>query len=101
MYSQTCQHLWHGFHAVTMADGRYNTIEDAAIAVDDGVISWVGPYADFTGEAVHKTDLEGGWVTPGLIDCHSHIVFGANRSREFELRLQGPVMKKLPGLAAV
>ncbi|WP_271272794.1 imidazolonepropionase [Aliamphritea hakodatensis] len=89
MSSQTCQHLWHGFHAVTMVDGCYNTIEDAAIAVDDGVISWVGRYADFAGEAAQKTDLEGGWVTPGMIDCHTHIVFGANRSREFELRLQG------------
>ncbi len=89
MYSQRCQHLWHGFHAVTMEEGRYNTVENAAIAVDNGVISWVGRYADFSGVASEYTDLGGGWVTPGLIDCHSHIVFGANRSREFELRLQG------------
>ena len=89
MYNQNCQHLWYGFHAATMQDGRYHAIEDAAIAVDNGVISWVGPYVDFSGLADQRTDLEGGWVTPGLIDCHSHIVFGANRSREFELRLQG------------
>ncbi|WP_261843423.1 imidazolonepropionase [Aliamphritea ceti] len=89
MYNQNCQHLWYGFHAVTMQGGHYNVIEDAAIAVDEGVISWVGSFADFSGQADQGTDLGGGWVTPGLIDCHSHIVFGANRSREFELRLQG------------
>lgn len=82
--------VWRNCHAATMAGGRYSAIERAAILTRDERIEWIGPedalpHAD--GAAVH--DLGGAWVTPGLIDCHTHLVFGGDRSREFEQRLQG------------
>jgi imidazolonepropionase len=73
-----------------MADGRYSAIEDAAIVTSAGLIEWIGPRAELAPvEADRTVDLGGAWVTPGLIDCHTHAVFGGNRSGEFEQRLQG------------
>ncbi|TBU78824.1 imidazolonepropionase [Phytopseudomonas daroniae] len=82
--------LWQHCHVATMAHGVYSIIEDAAIVTCATHIEWIGPRqqlpsADYP--AVH--DLQGAWVTPGLIDCHTHSVFGGNRSGEFEQRLQG------------
>ncbi len=79
--------------AATMADDAsgYGLIEDAGIVIEDGVICWVGPMKDCPAESsklpVH--DLEGRLVTPALIDCHTHIVHGGNRAKEFEMRLEG------------
>ncbi|MBD3666081.1 imidazolonepropionase [Sulfitobacter aestuariivivens] len=79
--------------AATMAEGdvAYGLIEDAAIAVQDGAISWVGPQAHLpaTYHALPRTSLNGRLVTPGLVDCHTHIVHGGNRATEFEMRLKG------------
>jgi len=74
----------------TMQPGAapYGAIENAAMLIEDGRIAWLGP----TGEAPRAeetADLGGRWVLPGLIDCHTHIVHGGNRAREFELRLEG------------
>ncbi|MBJ2178392.1 imidazolonepropionase [Pseudomonas veronii] len=82
--------LWQHCHIATMAHGNYSIIEDAALVTAGSLIEWIGPRsevpaADYT--QVH--DLHGAWVTPGLIDCHTHTVFGGNRSGEFEQRLQG------------
>ena len=85
-----CDSLWFGADLVTLRDGQYNIIEDGAIAVKDGTILWLGPRAhcpDFS--AAKRTDFGGGIVTPGLIDCHTHLVFGGDRSAEFEQRLNG------------
>lgn len=82
--------LWQHCHAATMTEGRYAVIEDAAIVTSAGLIEWIGPRADVPPvEADRVVDLGGAWVTPGLIDCHTHAVFGGNRSGEFEQRLQG------------
>ncbi|MGY4525292.1 imidazolonepropionase [Pseudomonas sp. TE21394] len=82
--------LWQNCHVATMAEGRYSAIENAAIVTRDGLIEWLGPCAELaTVEAERTVDLGGAWVTPGLIDCHTHAVFGGNRSGEFEQRLQG------------
>ncbi|MEH6414090.1 MULTISPECIES: imidazolonepropionase [Pseudomonas] len=82
--------LWQHCHVATMADGRYSAIEDAAIVTSAGLIEWIGPRAELAPvEADRTVDLGGAWVTPGLIDCHTHAVFGGNRSGEFEQRLQG------------
>lgn len=82
--------LWHHCHAATLAGGRYSTIENAAIITRDGLIDWIGPLGDLPHTPIdRRVDLEGAWVTPGLIDCHTHAVFGGNRSAEFEQRLQG------------
>ncbi|MGO3406631.1 imidazolonepropionase [Marinomonas sp.] len=82
--------VWRGAHVATMKEGRYSIIKDAAIGVVDGRIAWLGE-ADLLPkyQAKQEHDLDGGWVTPGLIDCHTHLVFGGNRAGEFEQRLNG------------
>ncbi|MQT30879.1 imidazolonepropionase [Pseudomonas helleri] len=82
--------LWQHCNAATMANGTYSIIEDAAIVTREGFIEWIGPRQQVpAGEYGHTIGLDGAWVTPGLIDCHTHTVFGGNRSGEFEQRLQG------------
>ncbi len=77
----------------TMADpsGGYGLIERGAMVVEDARISWVGAESDLPARYAGATrqDLGGRLVTPGLIDCHTHIVFGGDRAREFEMRLEG------------
>lgn len=82
--------LWHNCQIVTMAEGRYNLIKEASLITGDGKLLWVGEEAGRPDIAVdeHK-DLQGRLVTPGLIDCHTHSVFGGDRSQEFEMRLNG------------
>lgn len=79
--------------AATMAEGAgpYGQVPDAAIAVRQGRIAWVGAAADCPAEFGKATrrDLGGRLVTPALIDPHTHIVHGGNRAREFEMRLNG------------
>ncbi|MDG9968920.1 imidazolonepropionase [Achromobacter mucicolens] len=82
--------VWRHCHAATMADGAYSLIEHAAIVTRAERIEWIGPEAQLPNvDGAHVHDLGGAWVTPGLIDCHTHLVFGGDRSREFEQRLQG------------
>ncbi|MBK4994758.1 imidazolonepropionase [Pseudomonas sp. S37] len=82
--------VWQHCHVATMAEGRYSVIENAAIVTNAGLIEWIGPRAELAPvDAERSVDLGGAWVTPGLIDCHTHAVFGGNRSGEFEQRLQG------------
>lgn len=79
-------------HVATMVEGGppYGAVTDAAVAIADGRIAWVGPRADLPAIDAAQTDrLDGRWVTPGLIDCHTHLVFGGDRSGEFEQRLGG------------
>ena len=71
-------------------DGAYGAIEDGALAIAGGLIDWIGPAAALPrGEARETRSLEGRWITPALIDCHTHLVFGGDRGAEFEARLQG------------
>ena len=80
--------LWQHCHVATMAQGVYSIIEDAAIVTSGAHIEWIGPRGELpSGEYPAVNDLKGAWVTPGLIDCHTHTVFGGNRSDEFEQRL--------------
>ncbi len=82
--------LFTNVHLATMADG-YGEIRDAAVAVKDGRIAWLGPRAEMPPGVLAVTVHDGGgcWLTPGLIDCHTHIVHAGNRSDEFEARLNG------------
>lgn len=73
----------------TMVAGKgYGLIDKGAIGISNGNISWVGKAADAP-EAKEVSAFGGRLITPALIDCHTHIVFGGNRAREFELRLEG------------
>ncbi len=71
----------------TMTDG-YGLIPDGAVVLEGEQITWAGPRAALPRDLA-ATDLGGRLVTPALIDCHSHIVFGGNRAAEFEMRLNG------------
>lgn len=74
----------------TMAEG-YGLIVSASVVVDGARIAWVGPSADLPAAyaGAERHDLQGRLVTPGLIDCHSHVVFAGHRAAEFEMRLNG------------
>lgn len=82
--------LFTNVHLATMVDG-YGEVRDGAIAVRDGRIAWLGPMEQLPadGQAARVHDGAGCWLTPGLIDCHTHIVHAGNRSDEFEARLNG------------
>ena len=81
-----------------MAEGQgpYGAIDDGAILIRDGDIAFAGPRADLPDhEAVQTDRLDGRWVTPGLIDCHTHLVFGGDRAGEFEQRLGGATYEQI------
>ena len=84
-------------HLATMqGDEPYGMIPHGAIAVKDGRIASVGPANAVSAKSAdHVVDLGGRWVTPGLIDCHTHIVYAGNRAHEFEMRLKAPRTKQL------
>ena len=87
--------LWLDANLATMIAGgaAYGAIERGAIGVKDGRIAWIGYAADLPGDrdklAREIKRCEMAWITPGLVDCHTHLVFAGNRAREFEMRLQG------------
>lgn len=71
-----------------MAD--YGSIDGGAIAIADGKLAWLGPMGDIPDNTAAETrSLSGRWITPALIDCHTHLIFGGDRAAEFEQRLQG------------
>ncbi|MXW69958.1 MAG: imidazolonepropionase [Acidobacteria bacterium] len=78
------------------APDPYGAVEDGALAVRDGRIAWVGPRSDLPAQATTEVrSLEGRWITPALIDCHTHLVFGGDRGSEFEARLGGATYEEL------
>ena len=88
------QTLWTNVNLATMTEEAkgYGTIEHGAIAITDGKIAWLGSQAqlpNFDLDTVEVIDGGGKWLTPGLVDCHTHIVYGGNRANEFEMRLEG------------
>jgi imidazolonepropionase len=80
--------LFTNVHLATMLDG-YGELRDGAVAVLDGRIGWLGPRSEAPTNVGEVHDGGGAWLTPGLIDCHTHIVYAGNRSDEFEARLGG------------
>jgi len=72
------------------SDVAYGVIENGALGVADGKIAWVGPESELpSGINCRTLSLHNRWLTPALIDCHTHVVFGGNRAEEFEQRLMG------------
>ncbi|MDJ0906173.1 MAG: imidazolonepropionase [Woeseiaceae bacterium] len=71
-------------------DAGFGIIDDGALAIRDGAIAWIGAARDNPGESATETrTLDGHWITPALVDCHTHLVFGGDRAAEFEQRLAG------------
>jgi imidazolonepropionase len=84
-------HIWRNARIASMTEGQpgLGVIERGAIATQDGRIVWIGQDADLPASNALTTDCEGRWITPGLIDCHTHLVYAGNRAHEFEMRLEG------------
>ncbi|MFT3728321.1 MAG: imidazolonepropionase [Terricaulis sp.] len=84
--------LWIDCNIATMTAGAapYGAIAQGALGVKDGRIAFVGARAELKDESARDVRrCDGAWITPGMIDCHTHLVFGGDRAREFELRLEG------------
>ncbi|WFU38057.1 imidazolonepropionase [Bradyrhizobium sp. CB82] len=85
--------IWHNARLATMRDDLPDLGETAhgLIAACDGRIVFAGSHSDFPADAdaAEWIDCAGRWITPGLVDCHTHLVYGGNRAHEFELRLKG------------
>ena len=85
--------VWHNARIATLRDDLpdLGVIEHGLVAARDGRIAFAGARSDFPSDAdaAEQIDCEGRWITPGLVDCHTHLVFGGDRAREFELRLSG------------
>ena len=92
---QRWDHLFLDCRLATLRDNGvpYGAIENAALGCKDGAIVFAAPQSQLSGEpevlAANVDSLHGAWVTPGLIDCHTHLVFAGNRAQEFDQRLQG------------
>ena len=85
-----CDRLWTEARLATMAGAGLGIVEDGVVAASGGHILYAGPAADAPAfDAAVATRCDGRWITPGLIDCHTHLVHGGDRAHEFELRLQG------------
>ena len=87
-----CDRVWINARLATLAPGRegLGVIEDGIVASLDGRIAYAGPAADApTFETAEAIDVDDRWITPGLIDPHTHLVFAGDRAHEFELRLAG------------
>lgn len=85
--------VWLNAHLATLAEGRegLGVVETGAIAATEGRIAYAGPQDTLPSgwSAARTIDCAGRWITPGLVDCHTHLVFGGDRAHEFELRLAG------------
>ena len=85
-----CDTVWKDARLATMAGDDLGIIDHGLIAARDGIILYAGPKSGAPAfDAARTVRCEGRWITPGLIDCHTHLVHGGNRAREFEMRLEG------------
>ena len=92
--------LWRNTRLATLdGDAPWGLVENGALLVEDDQLVWVGPLAELPPVLRTKVgtehDLDGALVTPGLVDCHTHLVSGGQRAREFEMRLQGATYEQI------
>lgn len=93
--------IWHNVNIATMdpqRPGPYGAVEQAVLAIRDGLIAFCGPRAElpsYDALATPTFDGQGGWLLPGFIDCHTHLVYAGSRANEFELRLNGATYQQI------
>jgi imidazolonepropionase len=93
--------IWYNVNLATMdpdRDGPYGVISNAVLAVKDGLIVYCGPRAElpaYDALATPAYDGQGGWLLPGFIDCHTHLVYAGSRANEFEMRLNGATYQQI------
>jgi imidazolonepropionase len=90
----TCDTLWHNAQLATLSGPGLGVVEQGAVAAKDGKIVYAGPLADAP-DAARRVDCGGRWITPGLVDCHTHLVYAGDRAREFEMRLNGATYEEI------
>lgn len=93
-----CDRLWYNARLATLAAGRpgLGVVPDGLIASREGRIVYAGAASDAPALAAsERIDCEGRWITPGLVDCHTHLVYAGDRAREFELRLDGATYEEI------
>jgi imidazolonepropionase len=90
----TCDTLWHNARLATLSEPGLGIFEHGAVAAKDGKIVYAGPDANAP-DATRRVDCEGRWITPGLVDCHTHLVYAGDRAREFEMRLNGATYEEI------
>lgn len=91
-FPENVDQLFLNCRVATMAHGRYNMIEAAALAVAGDKIAWIGPMDALPGplpDTARKTDCQNRWILPGFVDCHTHLIWAGSRAKEFEMRLAG------------
>jgi imidazolonepropionase len=90
--------LWRGARLATLADARgWGFVERGALVVDGASIAWAGPESELPATLAIDADVDlgGALVTPGLVDCHTHLVYGGRRANEFEQRLAGATYEEI------
>lgn len=92
--------LWRNARLATLAEGKdgLGVVENGVVAASEGRIVYVGPEAEMPTAlraGAEQIDCEGRWITPGLIDCHTHLVHAGNRANEFEMRLAGATYEEV------
>lgn len=98
--NSSARSLWRNARLASLRENLpgLGIIEKGAVVYEGGRILFAGPEGELPSwliETAEITDLEGRWVTPGLVDCHTHIVYGGNRAREFEMRLEGATYEEI------
>jgi imidazolonepropionase len=83
--------VWFNARLATLGGEGLGIVEDGVVAARDGRIAYCGPAKDLPAgfDAAERIDCESRWITPGLVDCHTHLVYGGDRAHEFEMRLNG------------
>jgi imidazolonepropionase len=93
-----CDRIWRNARLATLSPDRpgLGVVEDGLIACRDGMIVYAGTSAEAPEmDASQATDIGGRWITPGLIDCHTHLIYGGDRAHEFEIRLAGATYEEV------
>ncbi|MGR4893195.1 imidazolonepropionase [Sphingopyxis sp. LARHCG72] len=89
------EQLWINARLATMADDALGLVDDGVVAAANGRIVYAGPADGAPATAQKVTDCEGRLITPGLIDCHTHLVHGGNRANEWAMRLEGATYEEI------
>src|SRR3954470_9435492 len=91
--------LWTNARLATMVEGRpdLGVVEDGCVAARDGRIVFAGPRSELpaSAQAAGPVDCGGRWITPGLVDCHTHLIYGGHRAGEFAMRLEGATYEEI------
>jgi imidazolonepropionase len=93
-----CDRVWHNARLATLAADRpgLGIVENGLVAAAEGRIAYAGSADDAPAfDAEERIDCEGRWITPGLVDCHTHLIYGGDRAREFEQRLKGATYEEI------